>query len=81
MNVKLHDASGAARGDPELAVADPHDVTRVKLSAAARLRLPVYPHRLSGQEGLDLSATVDHRRELQQLPEPDHLTSNRNLDH
>lgn len=62
-------------------LADPYHVTRVQLAAAARLSFAVDPDRFGGEECLDLGAAVDHRRELQELAEPDRLTPNRHVTH
>jgi hypothetical protein len=56
-----------------------HDVARVQLAAAAILTLPVDQDVLFGQEVVELASGVDDVRQLEQLPEPDHLAPDRDL--
>jgi hypothetical protein len=56
-----------------------HDVAGVELTAASLLALSVDPHRLAREQLLDLGSAVQHPGQLQQLSEPDHLTSDRDL--
>jgi hypothetical protein len=72
---------GGGGDHPQLVFTDSNDVSGVQLPPAARLSISVHQHWLGREECLDLGTTVDHSRKLEQLAEPDHLTSNQHVAH
>jgi hypothetical protein len=63
----------------KIVLADPNAVAGVQLTTTAGLGLVVDQNRLGGEKPLDFAAAVDDPGELQQLAEPDHLSTNRDL--
>ena len=62
-----------------LLAAGVHDVAGVDLAATPVLRFTVYANPSLRQDRLGLIATRGHSREFEQLPEPDHVSADRDL--